>query len=296
MVKPRASISRHSVLGEDAADFLGEEVDYRGRGPWVLEGCARLRRRSSGTEVAEQNLLLDETQHPERELRNVSHHRKRHDGARNEGHKPRVDARKRRLEYRLPNEDVDAEGRGESADAQVHDHDHAEVDRVDASGLGHGGEERGEDEDGGGGVEDHADQEEKDVHREEEGPGGEVEVGDPGDDRRADAAHGEEPGVDASAGEDDEDLRGEVHGARGGVEDISRGSGFNHKKCMGHLLFLRVLREESSQEDHDFNRLVIWHGPCIERFRENQHESTQSTIASSFPQRSYGLAGFAASD
>src|SRR6185503_3004615 len=101
--------------------------------------------------------LLDEAQDPERKLWDVGHHRQRGDGAKNEWHEAGVDARERCFENRLADEDVDAEGRGESADAEVHDHYHAEVDRVDAGGLGHGGEERSEDEDGGGGVEDHAD-------------------------------------------------------------------------------------------------------------------------------------------
>ena len=105
--------------------------------------------------------------------------------------------------------EVDAHGRGEQADGEVHDHDHAQMDHVHTQGLGHGDKERGEDIQGGGGIQEAPGDEQQDVDDDEEHEGGAVgQVDQPVGDGHVQPRAGQDVGKEAGAGGDEHDGGG----------------------------------------------------------------------------------------
>ena len=134
--------------------------------------------------------------------------------------------------------EVHADGRGHEADGEVHYHDGAEVHRVDVEGHGHGEEQRGEDVQRGGGVEEAARDEQDDVHDEQEDEL--VAAGDV-DER---AAYGR---VYAAAGE----HVGEERGCRRDEHDRRGGGGGVHQQLDELLELYRAVDDHADEQAVD---------------------------------------------
>ena len=183
-----------------------------------------------------------------------------HHGQDDERHQPRVEDRGRGLEHRLEHEDVQSEGRGEGADGQVHDHDDAEVDGIDADRLANGQKQRREDEQGGAGVDEAADEEQERVDHQQHDPGRRAQLLDERRGAPRHAADGEQPAEEAGDGHDDEDGGGQDGGAGGDVEDVAEGhlaidEGGHHDGIdagdAGRLARREHPRVDAAEDDHN---------------------------------------------
>src|SRR5262249_57827896 len=95
------------------------------------------------------------------------------------------------------------------------------VDESDAGGSQEGHQQRLEDEDGGGRIDQTADDDEEDVDGEQDAPLGQLQAVDEAGDGLRNAQDGEEPSVEAGAGHNDHDLRGQQAGAARDRPDVA---------------------------------------------------------------------------
>src|SRR6185437_3525378 len=117
-----------------------------------------------------------------------------------------VNFRDRHLEHQVGGKDVQTERRHEHPDAQVDGEDDAKMDRADVHGFGDTHAERCQDQDGRRRLEEAADKQQDDVHQQQSDDRPGVERADIIDELLRNAAGGQQPGIDAGAGDDQQDL------------------------------------------------------------------------------------------
>lgn len=154
-------------------------------------------------------MSLSSAQQGQGELRHIGDQQQDHQGSYYKRYDRLGDGLQVYVGYAAGHVQVHAHRRSHQADGQVHYHDGAEVHQVHAQGLGHRQEQRSEDVQGGGGIQEAAGYQQADVDDDKEDDGVAAGKGlQGGADGYVDAGTGKDIGKEGSGGGDEHDHGG----------------------------------------------------------------------------------------